>query len=137
MSGPDNDCVRIFRRARRNIHALCPDASAKSISAPSDHALCPAVRGPASVLFHLLASAHRFDRGAWPAHSKHFFPRADHPPRRPVSIARDDSKYGTGPCPESPAIPQPKALLARAREANEAALGPPGCAANLWLTSFG
>src|SRR6202040_3285290 len=72
----------------------------------------------------------------WTARSKRSCRRAAHRQFPRASIARDDSRCGTDPCPVSPATPRPTVARVRAKAGGAAGSGPPGCGANEWLTSF-
>src|SRR2546430_5656864 len=122
-TGPARNYAQIFLPARRNIRALCPDASATRVSASWDRAMLreARVRVGASILSPAPGAnpVHYFSR-----RNKHFFPRVDQSPRRRVSIAPDDWKYAIGPSRECPATPRPKVLPVRAGAAVASELGP-------------
>ena len=122
-SARDNSSGRIAPRADRNIRAPCPAACARRFSARCDRATSPASLAPgfgsARSPWRAADRASRHSLG----HNRRSCRRADPPPRRRVSVARDDLKFATDPSREFPAIPRPRAPPARGGEVRRSRVG--------------
>jgi hypothetical protein len=122
-NGPAHNCGRICPRAHRNIRAPCPGVCANQLSAVRSRDVSGISRASNAVKLLQRAARASVRSCLRSGRNKHFSPRGDLRPRRPVLVGRDDSKCATAPSREFPATRPRKVLPVREEGAARSRVG--------------